>query len=349
MFAPDPSSQSACTIGGNVAENSGGPHTLKYGVTVNHVLGLEVVLRDGAVVWLGGPNEDTPGFDLTGLMVGSEGTFGIVTRAWVRLVPPPQAVRTMLAVFPTILAASEAVSAIIGAGLIPAALELMDQAILQAVERAFKFGFPLDAGAVLIIELDGLEAGIDALKDRVIGLCEAHGADEVRVARDAQQRAELWKARKRAVGAVGLLAPSKITMDGVIPRTRLPEVLAAIADVGARHDLRIANVFHAGDGNLHPVILFDERDPEQVARVLSAGGAVLDVCLAARGSSTREHGVGVEKNAYMARMFSAEDLALMHELRAVFDPDGRLNPGKLLPSGKGCVEIRVRTRGGAAC
>ncbi|HEY9720734.1 MAG TPA: FAD-linked oxidase C-terminal domain-containing protein [Oscillatoriaceae cyanobacterium] len=349
MFAPDPSSQSACTIGGNVAENSGGPHTLKYGVTVNHVLGLEVVLRDGTVVWLGGPNEDTPGYDLTGLMVGSEGTFGIVTRAWVRLVPPPQAVRTMLAVFPTIETASQAVSAIIGAGLIPAALELMDRAILQAVERAFKFGFPLDAGAVLIIELDGLEAGIDALKDQVIALCETHGAHEVRVARDAKQRAELWKARKRAVGAVGLLAPSKITMDGVIPRTRLPEVLAAIADVGARHDLRIANVFHAGDGNLHPVILFDERDPEQVARVLLAGGAILDVCLAAGGSITGEHGVGVEKNAYMGRMFSAEDLALMQELRAVFNPDGRLNPGKLLPSGKGCVEIRVRTRGGAAC
>lgn len=347
-FAPDPSSQSACTIGGNVAENAGGPHTLKYGVTVNHVLGLEVVLPDGEVVWLGGQTEDVPGFDLVGLMVGSEGTFGIVTKAVVKLVPQPAAVRTLLAIFPGVDDASNAVTALIAAGIIPAALEMMDHAILQAVEAAFQYGFPLDAGAVLIIELDGLEAGIDEIKARVIELCDAHGAREVRVAEDATQRARLWMARKKAVGAVGRLAPSKITMDGVIPRTRLPEVLRGIASIGARHDLRIANVFHAGDGNLHPVILFDERDAAQVEKVLVAGGEILRACLDVGGSITGEHGVGVEKSEFMHLQFSEDDLATMSTLREVFNPGGRLNPGKLLPNGRGCGEVK-RFKGGAAC
>lgn len=347
-FAPDPSSQFACTIGGNVAENSGGPHTLKYGVTVNHVLGLEVVLPDGEVVWLGGGAEDAPGYDLVGLMVGSEGTFGIVTKALVRLVPQPEGVRTMLVVFDTVAAASQAVSAIIAAGIIPAALEMMDALILRAVEQAFKFGFPLDAGAVLIIELDGLEAGLDAAAAHVVGYCERAGAREVRVAKDAAERGRLWLARKKAVGAVGILAPSKITMDGVIPRTRLPEVLEAIAAIGDRHGLPIANVFHAGDGNLHPIILFDERDPEQVQRVLKAGGEILRVCVEAGGSITGEHGVGVEKNEFMPLMFSEADLALMREVRRVFNPDDALNPGKLLPTRKSCMEIK-RKSGGAAC
>ncbi|MNS45397.1 putative FAD-linked oxidoreductase [compost metagenome] len=354
-FAPDPSSQVACTIGGNVAENSGGPHTLKYGVTANHVLGVEVVLPDGEVVWLGGEVEDLPGTDLLGLMIGSEGTFGIVTRACVKLVPKAQAVRTLLAVFPTVDDASAAVSALIAAGIIPAALEMMDQLILQAVEAAFGFGFPLDAGAVLLIELDGLEAGLDEAKDEVARHCVANRAREVRVAADDAERARLWLARKKAVGAVGRLAPSKVTMDGVIPRTRLPEVLRAIADIAERHQLRIANVFHAGDGNLHPVTLFDERDPEQVERVLAAGGEILMACLAAGGSITGEHGVGVEKAAYMQEMFSEADMALMEAVRLVFNPDGSLNPGKVLPTRKGCLEVRPAigtaglARGGAAC
>jgi glycolate oxidase len=347
-FAPDPSSQSACTIGGNVAENAGGPHTLKYGVTVNHVLGLEVVLPDGEVIWLGGPTEDAPGFDLVGLMVGSEGTFGIVTKALVRLVPQPAAVRTLLAIFPNVADASNAVSALIGAGVIPAALEMMDALILQAVEAAFHYGFPLDAGAVLIIELDGLEAGLDDQKAQVERLCLAHNAREVRVATDAADRNSLWQARKKAVGAVGRLAPSKITMDGVIPRTKLPEVLAEIAAIGAKYDLRIANVFHAGDGNLHPVILFDERDPAQVERVLEAGGEILKACLAVGGSITGEHGVGVEKSAFMHLQFGEADLAAMAAVREVFNPGGRLNPGKLLPMHKGCVELPRRFKGGAA-
>jgi glycolate oxidase len=346
-FAPDPSSQSACTIGGNVAENAGGPHTLKYGVTVNHVLALEVVLPDGEVVWLGDRTEDAPGYDLVGLMVGSEGTFGIVTKAVVRLVPQPEAVRTLLAVFPTVADASNAVSALIGAGIVPAALEMMDALILQAVEAAFQYGFPLDAAAVLIIELDGLEAGLDAQKDEVVRLCRGHHAREVRVAEDAADRAKLWLARKKAVGAVGRLAPSKITMDGVIPRTKLPEVLEAIAAIGARFGLRIANVFHAGDGNLHPVILFDERDPAQVKTVLEAGGEILKACLAVGGSITGEHGVGVEKSEFMPLQFSAEDLAAMASLRAVFNPDGRLNPGKLLPVHRGCIELPRRFKGAA--
>jgi glycolate oxidase len=354
-FAPDPSSQIACTIGGNVAENSGGPHTLKYGVTVNHVLALEVVLPDGEVVWLGGEGEDWPGFDLLGLMIGSEGTFGIVTQARVKLVPLPPAVRTLLAVFPTVEDASNAVSALIGAGIIPAALEMMDQLILQAVEAAFKFGFPLDAGAVLLIELDGLEAGLDEAQAEVVALCERNLAREVRVAADAAERARLWLARKKAVGAVGRLAPSKVTMDGVIPRTQLPAVLKAIAEIAERYELRIANVFHAGDGNLHPVTLFDERDPAQVERVLAASGEILKACLAVGGSITGEHGVGVEKNAYMPWMYSEADMALMEAVRRTFNPDDALNPGKVLPTRKGCLELSrlvgpgALRRGGAAC
>jgi glycolate oxidase len=355
MFAPDPSSQTACTIGGNVAENSGGPHTLKYGVTVNHVLGLEVVTPEGEVVWLGGATEDAPGYDLLGLMIGSEGTFGVVTKAIVKLVPRPAAIRTMLAVFPTVEDASNAVSALIAEGIIPAALEMMDALILQAVEAAFKFGFPLDAGAVLVIELDGLEAGLDEAKEAVVALCDRHHAREVRVAKDEAERARLWLARKKAVGAVGRLAPSKVTMDGVIPRTKLPEVLRAIAGISEAYGLRIANVFHAGDGNLHPVTLFDERDPEQVERVLAASGEILRACLAAGGSITGEHGVGIEKNAYMGEMYTEADLALMEAVRRVFNPDDALNPGKVLPTRKGCLELSPITskhgfrRGGAAC
>jgi glycolate oxidase len=344
-YAPDPSSQHVCTLGGNVAENSGGPHTLKYGVTVNHILGLELVLPTGEAVWLGGRGEDVEGLDLVGLTVGSEGTFGIVTQVCVRLVPTPQAYRTLLAIFPTVDQATSTVSDIIGAGIIPGALEMMDNLIIRAVEAAFHFGFPVDAGAVLICELDGLEAGLDALADRVRGLCKRNGASEIRSASEASERAALWKARKRGIGATGRLAPSCMTQDGVIPRTRLPEVLRKIAAIADEYGLRIANVFHAGDGNLHPVVLFDERDPDQLRRALAAGSAILEECVRQGGSITGEHGIGMEKMEHMSLVFSPQDLELMARVKAVFNPDGRLNPGKLFPTNKSCIELPPVRRG----
>ncbi|MGH7786025.1 MAG: FAD-binding oxidoreductase [Candidatus Binatia bacterium] len=339
MYAPDPSSQSACTIGGNVAENSGGPHTLKYGVTTNHVLGLEMVLPDGEVVSLGGSMEDVPGYDLRGLVVGAEGTFGLVTRATLRLVGEPEGWRTLLGVFETVEAATNAVSGIIAAGIIPAALEMMDQLIVQAVEAAFHVGFPTDAGAVLIVELDGPAAALDEQAAAVIDVCRVHGAREVRVAADAAERAALWKSRKRAFGAVGRLAPNYCTQDGVVPRTKLPDILRAILAIGARHQLRIANVFHAGDGNIHPIVLYDERDADEVRRVIAAGHEILRACVDLGGSITGEHGVGVEKIAELPLIFSAADLQLMQRLRAVFDPEQRCNPGKIFPTPGACVEV----------
>src|SRR5262245_31476649 len=267
-YAPDPSSQGACTIGGNVATNSGGPHTLKYGVTVNHVLGVEAVLADGRIVQIGGPAEDPVGLDLVGAIVGSEGTLAIVTKVWVRLTRDPQGVRTLLGIFDSVDDATNAISEIIGAGIIPAALEMMDQGILSAVEQAFHFGFPLDAQAVLLIEVDGLEAGLDPQRDRIVELCRLRGAREVRQAHSAKERLLLWKSRKQAFGAVGRLSPSYCTQDGVVPRTRLPHILRKIMEIGTRFDIRIVNVFHAGDGNIHPILLFDERNAAQVQRVL---------------------------------------------------------------------------------
>src|SRR5438132_1191951 len=272
-YAPDPSSQPACTIGGNIAENSGGPHTLKYGVTTNHVLGVELVLASGEVVTLGGAVEDRPGYDLVGLVVGAEGTFGIVTRATLRLVRAPEAYRTLLAVFESVEAASEAVSGIIAAGIVPAALEMMDRLILQALEQAYHIGLPTDAGAVLLIELDGPAVGLDPQAERVAAVCRQNRVREVRVARDEAERAALWKCRKRAFGAVGRLAPNYCTQDGVVPRTRVPDILRHIAAAAERHRLRIANVFHAGDGNIHPILLFDERDRDEVRRVRAAARA----------------------------------------------------------------------------
>ncbi len=343
-YAPDPSSQPACTIGGNVAENSGGPHTLKYGVTVNHVLGVELVLPSGEVVHLGGPVEDRIGYDLVGVVVGSEGTFGIVTRATLRLVRIPEATRTMLAVFDSVDAASAAVSGIIAAGIVPAALEMMDRLIIEAVEAAFHVGLPTDAGAVLLVELDGLAVGLDPLAERVRAVCIEAGARELRTARDESERAALWKSRKRAFGAVGRLAPNYCTQDGVVPRTRLPDIVRHIAAAGARHRVRIANVFHAGDGNIHPILLFDERDPDEVARVLAAGRDILEACIALGGSITGEHGIGVEKIAQMPLLFGPDDLAAMIRLRAVFDPEGRANPHKIFPDAKVCVETRAPRR-----
>ena len=337
-FAPDPSSQGACTIGGNVATNSGGPHTLKYGVTVNHVLGLELVLPDGRVVQTGGPAEDNPGYDLTGVIVGSEGTFGIASKAWVRITRNPEAYRTLLGVFETVTDATNTISDIIGAGIIPGALEMLDQLILQAVEAAFKFGFPLDAGAVLIMEVDGLDAGLDADAERISAIAKKNNARAVRQANTDAERLLLWKSRKQAFGAVGRLAPSFCTQDGVVPRTKLPEILRSIQEIGARHDIRIANVFHAGDGNIHPILLFDERDAAQVQRVLAASNEILDECIRLGGSVTGEHGIGVEKIDFMPKLFAPEDLAMMLRLRGAFNPDNRCSPAKMLPTGGACIE-----------
>jgi len=335
-YAPDPSSQGACTIGGNVATNSGGPHTLKYGVTVNHVLGVEVVLADGRIMQLGGPAEDYPGLDLVGAMVGSEGTLAIVTRVWVRLTRNPQGYRTLLGIFDSVDDATAAISEIIGAGIIPAALEMMDQGIVEAVEAAFQFGFPLDAQAILLIEVDGLEAGLDLQRDQIVELCTRSGAREVRQAKDQQERLKLWKCRKQAFGAIGRLSSSYCTQDGVVPRTQLPHILRQIMAIGAKYQLRIVNVFHAGDGNIHPILLFDERDAEQTRRVLEASGEILDECLRCGGSVTGEHGIGVEKIAFMKKMFSDSDLDAMTRLRVAFNPDNRLSPHKMLPTAAGC-------------
>jgi glycolate oxidase len=335
-YAPDPSSQGACTIGGNVATNSGGPHTLKYGVTVNHVLGLEAVLADGTVIRCGGPVEDPTGLDLTGTLVGSEGTLAIVTEVWVRITPDPQGYRTMLGVFDSVHDATMAISGIIAAGIVPAALEMMDRGIIRALEEAFQFGFPLDAEAVLLIEVDGLEAGLDRQRDRIVQLCREHGAREVRMAADEAERQKLWKCRKQAFGAIGRLSPSYCTQDGVVPRTKLPDMLARITEIGERYGLTIVNVFHAGDGNLHPIVLFDERDPRQVQQVLRASEQILDACLEMGGSVTGEHGIGVEKISFMHKMFQPGDLDAMARLRSAFNPDNRLSPHKMLPTAGAC-------------
>jgi glycolate oxidase len=337
-FAPDPSSQGACTIGGNVATNSGGPHTLKYGVTVNHVLGVELVLPDGRVVQTGGPVEDAPGYDLTGVIVGSEGTFGVATKAWVRITRNPEAYRTLLGVFETVDDATNAISDIIGAGIVPGALEMLDQLILKAVEEAFHFGFPLDAGAVVIMEVDGLEAGLDADANRITEIAKKNGAREVRRANTDAERDLLWKSRKKAFGAVGRLAPSYCTQDGVVPRTKLPHILRAIRRIGEHYSLAIANVFHAGDGNIHPILLFDERDAAQVKRVLAASHEILEECVNCGGSVTGEHGIGVEKIDFMPRLFTPEDLGMMLRLRSAFNPDGRCSPAKLFPTAGACIE-----------
>jgi len=345
-YAPDPSSQSACTIGGNVAENSGGPHTLKYGVTVNHLLALELVLPDGRMVWLdrGG---DAPGYDLVGLVTGSEGTLGLVTAARVRLLRKPESVTTLLAVFSSVADASRAVSAIIAAGIVPAALEMMDDLVIAAVEAAYHFGFPTDAGAVLLIELDGLTAGLDELSERVSAACVANGAKEVRRAADDAERALLWKSRKRAFGAMGRLTPSYCTQDGVVPRSRLPEIVAIVSEIASRYRLRIANLMHAGDGNIHPLILYDESKPGEVERVIEAGNEILSACLQLGGSITGEHGIGVEKLGLMGVAFSPETMAAMADVRDAFNPRGLCNPQKVVPTDRGCIEVvRPRPRGG---
>ena len=337
-FAPDPASQRACTIGGNVAENAGGPHCLAYGVTTNHVLGLELVLADGEMVWVGGRTRDLPGYDLTGAVIGSEGTLAIVTKVLVRLLRLPEAVRTLLAIFDEMDRASNAVSAIIGQGFVPAALEMMDNEVIQAVEPTLHVGYPMDASAVLLIEVEGLREAVAEEGEAVEQICRAEGAREVRVAEDGPERDRLWAGRKGAIGALGRLMPNYYVLDGTVPRTRLPEVLRRVAEVGQKHNFRIANVFHAGDGNLHPNILFDARQPGEMQRVLEAGSEIMRICVDAGGTITGEHGIGLEKRKYMPWLFSDDDLEAMSRLKAVFGAGEFFNPGKMFPTAKGSGE-----------
>jgi glycolate oxidase subunit GlcD len=332
-YAPDPSSQTACTIGGNVAENAGGPHCLKYGVTANHVLALEVVLADGQVVELGSPGGEPWGPDLVGLFVGSEGNFGIATRITVRLTPVPRAVRTLLADFSSLRAAGEGVSAIIAAGIVPAALEMMDQSCIQAVEDSvYAAGYPRDAAAVLLAELDGRDEGaVAAEADAVAALLKSTGARSIRTASDEAERERLWQGRKKAFGAMGRLSRDLVVQDAVVPRSALPHVLETIAGIAARYGLVVSNVFHAGDGNLHPNISFDATDAALRARVEQASGEIMAACIAAGGTITGEHGVGLDKLRYMPLVFDAESLGAMHAVRRVFDPGERVNPGKVVP------------------
>ncbi|HLM54526.1 MAG TPA: FAD-linked oxidase C-terminal domain-containing protein [Pyrinomonadaceae bacterium] len=340
-YVPDPSSQGSCTVGGNIAENAGGIHCLKYGTTVDHVLAARVVLSDGSIVDLGGAAGQT-GYDLLGLFVGSEGTFGITTEATLRLTPAAPAVRTLLADFADIDDASRAVSAVIAAGIIPAGLEMVDNVTIRAVEASvFAAGMPLDAGAALLVELDGLEAGLDEEVARVREICEQNGARTVRLAADELERKKLWAARKGAFGAMGRVSPDILIQDAVVPRSRLPEVLAATYRIGAQHQLLVANVFHAGDGNLHPLICFDSRDASQVERVRAAGREIMETCVSAGGTITGEHGVGLDKRDYLPLVFSDDDLRAMLRVRAAFDPAGLFNPGKIIPALKGCGEGRA--------
>ncbi len=340
FYAPDPSSQAACSIGGNVANNSGGPHTLAYGVTTNHVLAVEVVLDDGQVVWLGGRVPDSPGYDLCGVFVGSEGTMGVVTKALVRLMRTRESVRTLLAIFDEADKATRTVVDITAAGIIPAALEMMDQLTIEAVERGAPCGYPRDAAAVLLVEIEGVREHTEKAMAVVQSICTRNGAREVRLAKDEANRQLLWKGRKGAFGALGLLAPNYYVQDGVVPRGRLPEIMARIAEIAHRYNLLIANVFHAGDGNLHPNILFDLRKPGELDRVIEAGSEILKACVEVGGSITGEHGIGLEKKAYIGLLFNTEDLDAMARVRRAFDPASRFNPAKLFPTPVTCGEIR---------
>jgi glycolate oxidase subunit GlcD len=331
-YAPDPSSQTACTIGGNVAENAGGPHCLKYGVTLNHVLALTVVLPSGEVLTLGNADGEDQGLDLLGAFIGSEGCFGVVLDATVKLERNPQAIRTLLADFSSVDAAAQAVSAIIASGIVAAALEMMDAATIQAVEASiYAAGYPTDAAAILLIELDGAAAGLDDDVARVVAFCQDAGARGVRVATDPADRARLWQGRKKAFGAMGRVSSHLVVQDAVVPRTRLPAMLAEIQRISTRHRVKVCNVFHAGDGNLHPNIGYDSDDPEESARVHNAMTEIMHACIAAGGTITGEHGVGLDKLPYMDALFTPETLGAMCALRDVFDPERRSNPGKVVP------------------
>jgi glycolate oxidase len=339
FFPPDPSSQVVCTVGGNVAENSGGAHCFKYGFTTNYVTGLEVVLPDGDVVTLGGKELDRPGLDLVGAFVGSEGTLGVATRITLRVVPAPEDVRTLVAYFEAMEDAGRTVSDVVAAGVVPGALEIMDPLSLRAAEEAVHAGNPLDVGAALIVELDGPEAECATREAEVVALCERNGARGIRVARDEAERTLVWKARKAAFAAMGRVAPSYYVQDSVIPRTRLAEVLGRIAELSREYGLQVANVFHAGDGNLHPLVAYDGARPGEAARAEELAGRIVLACVEEGGSITGEHGVGVDKKRYMSAMFGEQDLAAFQKLRCAFDPEQRANPGKVMPTPRLCGEV----------
>ena len=339
-YVPDPSSQRSCTIGGNVGENAGGPHTLIYGVTTNHVLGLEVVTPDGEIVEVGGWTQDTPGYDLTGLLTGSEGTLCIVTRIIVCIVHLPETVKTMVAVFDTMDDASNTVSEIIASGIIPAAIEMMDQVILQAVEADTHAGYPVDAAAVLLIEVEGICESVTEEIEQIVSICNKHDARVIRIAADEVERQLLWAGRKNAFGAVGRISPEFYVQDGVVPRTQLPNVLRRVSEICQHYGLKVGNVFHAGDGNLHPLILFDSQVSGEIERVRLAGHEILRVCAEAGGSITGEHGVGIEKREEMALIFSQVDLRVMQQVRDAWNPRQLFNPGKLFPLPGRCAEVK---------
>jgi glycolate oxidase len=343
-FAPDPSSQKACTVGGNVAENSGGPHTLLHGVTVNHVTGVEVVLPSGEIVQYGGKAPESYGYDMTGFFVGTECTVGITTAITVKLTRKPEAIATLLGVFETVDDAARTVSAITAAGITPAALEMLDGWTLRTIEAFCHAGFPLDAGAVLLIEVEGLREAVEEQAAAVREVCLQQKARDVRRAQNEDERALLWKGRKMAFAALGRVSPSFYTQDGVVPRSKIPGVLAHIGEVAKKHGLIIGNVFHAGDGNLHPLILFDDRDPVQFQHVLEASEDILQYCIDVGGSITGEHGVGIEKRDMMSHLFTDEDLDVMRSLRNAFNGDEILNPEKLLPMPRMCREIKGASR-----
>ncbi len=331
-YAPDPSSQSACTLGGNVAENSGGPHCLKYGVTSRYVTGLTIVTYDGQVSRVGGFGKESCGYDMVGLFVGSEGCFGIATEIEVRLLPKPESVRTLLGIFDTVEDAGRAVTRIISDGLLPAALEIVDGATIRAVEASvYSGGYPVDAEAALVIEFDGVEAGLAADVERSVVHCREAGAREVRTAESEQERTALWQGRKKAFGAMGRVATDLLVQDATVPRSLVPDALARISEIGKRHNLKIANVFHAGDGNLHPNILFDRSDADELARVELASKEIMNVCVEMGGTITGEHGVGLDKRAYMFLVHSPDELDAMRRVRSAFDPAGNMNPGKVVP------------------
>ena len=333
-YAPDPSSQKACSLGGNIAENAGGPHCLAYGTTTNHVLGMEVVLEDGTLVHLGGSAREVPGFDLRGVFVGSEGTFGIATQLTVRLLPLPETVRTFLGVFPDIESACSAVSAVIGHGIVPAALEMIDALSIRAVQNVTDAGYPDDAGAVLLIELEGLWEEVDEVSREVESALWETGANDVRVAEEDSERERLWLGRKTAFGAFGTIAPNYYLVDGVVPRTRLTQVLRKVSEVSEKYGIIIANVFHAGDGNLHPCMLFDEREPGVKERAMAGAAELMEYCVEMGGSLSGEHGIGLEKKQFMPLVYTEQDMERMKLVRNAFAPANRLNPGKIFPDGE---------------
>ncbi len=341
LFAPDPSSQRACTIGGNVAENAGGPHTLAYGVTANHVLGLEVVLPDGSVITTGGREQDLTGYDLTGLLTGSEGTMALVTKVILRLVRKPEYIQTALAIYDSDTDAGRTVTEITARAITPTALEMLDGVMLRMVEEATHAGYPMDAGAVLIIELEGMREIVEEQVEDVRQVCAEANVREFRVARSTEERDLLWKGRKNAFGAIGRVSPTYYVQDGVVPRTQIAPTLRYIQEVAARSGLTISNIFHAGDGNLHPIILFNPRVPGDLEKAREAGFDILRRCIAVGGTITGEHGVGMEKNEMMPELFSRETLDAIGEFKRLFDPEGFFNPGKVLPTGRGCVESRA--------